>query len=192
MLSPFHPQPKRLVPFDFRNGPFFKIPQAPVSRIPIQLVIPTFEPLAVTGYPRRRTQRYSTVVNLGPPGSAHGGGSKGETAMKTLTKLTLVIAVLATGLASSVSASTHGDSTYYDTIRPHGHPRSDAIYNASVNACYRSSARAAPPCTIPMLQELYALTRLPLPYTNVVKTRRALPSERWRNVPTLARVSAFR
>ena len=62
--------------------------------------------------------------------------------MKTLTKLTLVIAVLATGLASSVSASTHGESMYYDTIRPHGHPRSDAIYNASVNACYRSSGQS--------------------------------------------------
>jgi hypothetical protein len=58
------------------------------------------------------------------------------------TKLMLVIAVLATGLASSAVASTHGESTYYDTIRPHGHPRSDAIYNASVNACYRSSGES--------------------------------------------------
>jgi hypothetical protein len=62
--------------------------------------------------------------------------------MKTLAKLTLVIATLATGLASSASASTHGESTYYDTIRPHGHPRSDAIYNAGVNACYRSSGQS--------------------------------------------------
>jgi hypothetical protein len=62
--------------------------------------------------------------------------------MKTLAKLTLVIATLATGLASSASASTHGESTYYDTIRPHGHPRSDAIYNTSVNACYRSSGQS--------------------------------------------------
>jgi hypothetical protein len=69
-------------------------------------------------------------------------GSKGETTMKTLAKLTLVIATLATGLASSASASTHGEATYYDTIRPHGHPRSDAIYNASVNACYRSSGQS--------------------------------------------------
>jgi hypothetical protein len=63
-------------------------------------------------------------------------------AMKTLTKMTLVVAVLATGLASSAGASTHGESMYYDTVRPHGHPRSDAIYNASVNACYGSSGES--------------------------------------------------
>jgi hypothetical protein len=62
--------------------------------------------------------------------------------MKTLTKMTLVIAVLAAGVASSAGASTHGESMYYDTIRPHGHPRSDAIYNASLNACYRSSGES--------------------------------------------------
>jgi len=31
---------------------------------------------------------------------------------------------------------------YYDTIRPNGHPRSDAIHNASVNACYTASGQS--------------------------------------------------
>jgi hypothetical protein len=62
--------------------------------------------------------------------------------MTTPTKLTLVIAVLATGLVSSASASTHGEKTYYDTIRPHGHPRSFALYKASVNACYGATGES--------------------------------------------------
>ena len=57
-------------------------------------------------------------------------------------KLMLAVAILATGMISSASASSHGESTYYDTIRPHGHPRSDAIYNANVNACYSSSGES--------------------------------------------------
>jgi hypothetical protein len=62
--------------------------------------------------------------------------------MTTPTKLTLVIAVLATGLVSSASASTHGEKMYYDTIRPHGHPRSFALYNTSVNACYAATGES--------------------------------------------------
>jgi hypothetical protein len=57
-------------------------------------------------------------------------------------KLMLAVAILATGMVASASASTHGESTYYDTIRPHGHPRSDAVYNANVNACYSSSGES--------------------------------------------------
>jgi hypothetical protein len=59
--------------------------------------------------------------------------------MTTPTKLTLVIAVLAIGLVSSASAATHSDKMYYDTIRPHGHPRSQTLYDAGVNACYRAT-----------------------------------------------------
>jgi hypothetical protein len=54
----------------------------------------------------------------------------------------LAVAILTAGMVSSASASTHGESTYYDTIRPHGQPRSDAVYNASVNACYSSSGES--------------------------------------------------
>jgi hypothetical protein len=62
--------------------------------------------------------------------------------MTTPRKLMLAVAILATGMVSSASASSHGESTYYDTIRPHGQPRSDAVYNANVNACYSSSGES--------------------------------------------------
>jgi hypothetical protein len=62
--------------------------------------------------------------------------------MTTPRKLMLAVAILATAMVSSASASSHGETTYYDTIRPHGHPRSDAVYNAAVNACYSSSGES--------------------------------------------------
>jgi hypothetical protein len=62
--------------------------------------------------------------------------------MTTPRKLMLAVAILATGMVSSASASTHGESYYHDTIRPHGHPRSVAVYNANVNACYSSSGES--------------------------------------------------
>ena len=63
--------------------------------------------------------------------------------MTRLTKLTLLIAVLSTGLVSSASASrTHSEKTYYDTIRPHGHPRSFALYSAGVDACYAATGES--------------------------------------------------
>ena len=62
--------------------------------------------------------------------------------MTTPRKLMLAVAILATGMVSSASASTHGESFYHDTIRPHGHPRSVAVYNANVNACYSSSGES--------------------------------------------------
>ena len=62
--------------------------------------------------------------------------------MTTRRKLTLAVGILATAMVSSASASTHGESTYRDTIRPHGHPRSTAVYNANVNACYSSSGES--------------------------------------------------
>jgi hypothetical protein len=51
-------------------------------------------------------------------------------------KTALILSALLLGLASSAHASTHGESTYRDLIRPHGMPRSDAVYNAAVNGCY--------------------------------------------------------
>lgn len=51
----------------------------------------------------------------------------------------LLVAILLVGMASGANASSHGESTYRDLIRPHGHPRSDAIYDAAVNACYQRS-----------------------------------------------------
>jgi hypothetical protein len=57
-------------------------------------------------------------------------------------KLMLAVAILATGMVSNAGASTHGESTYHDTIRPHGHSRGYAVYNANVNACYSSSGES--------------------------------------------------
>jgi hypothetical protein len=62
--------------------------------------------------------------------------------MTTPIKMTLAVAILAIAMVSNASASTHGVSTYYDTIRPHGHARSDAVYNRAVNACYSSSGQS--------------------------------------------------
>lgn len=62
--------------------------------------------------------------------------------MTTPRKLMLAVAILATGTVSSACASTHGESTYYDTVRPHGHPRSTAVYNANVSACYSASGES--------------------------------------------------
>ena len=62
--------------------------------------------------------------------------------MTTPAKLTLAIALLATALFSSASASTHRDSVYYDTIRPHGHPRSATLHNASVDACSSAAGQS--------------------------------------------------
>jgi hypothetical protein len=33
----------------------------------------------------------------------------------------------------------HYDDTYYDLVRPNGQPRSDAIFNADLNFCYRQT-----------------------------------------------------
>jgi hypothetical protein len=56
--------------------------------------------------------------------------------MKTAIKMALILSALVIGLGSNAYASTHGETTYWDLIRPHGKPRSDAIYNAAVNGCY--------------------------------------------------------
>jgi hypothetical protein len=62
--------------------------------------------------------------------------------MTTPRKLMLAVAILTTGMVASASASTHGESYYHDTIRPHGHSRGVAVYNANVNACYSSSGES--------------------------------------------------
>jgi hypothetical protein len=33
----------------------------------------------------------------------------------------------------------HSEDTYYDLVRPNGQPRSDAIFDADLNFCYRQS-----------------------------------------------------
>jgi hypothetical protein len=51
-------------------------------------------------------------------------------------------AVLATGLLLATVLGVHADTTldtYHDLIRPHGQPRSDAIFSASLAFCYRQT-----------------------------------------------------
>ena len=33
----------------------------------------------------------------------------------------------------------HSDDTYYDLVHPNGHPRSDAVFQADLNFCYRET-----------------------------------------------------
>ena len=54
----------------------------------------------------------------------------------------VLLGALSPGLVSSASASTRGEKTYHDTIRPNGHPRSFALYKASVNACYSATGES--------------------------------------------------
>jgi hypothetical protein len=54
----------------------------------------------------------------------------------------VLLGALSPGLVSSASASTHGEKTYSDTIRPNGHPRSFGVYKASVNACYSATGES--------------------------------------------------
>jgi hypothetical protein len=90
--------------------------------------------------------------------------------MTTPRKLMLAVAILATGMVSSASASSHGESTYYDTIRPHGHPRSDAVYNANVNACYSSSGESRTAVyDTPAFKQCMLSRGYRFEYTNVVQ-----------------------
>jgi hypothetical protein len=43
---------------------------------------------------------------------------------------------------SPALASSHYETMYHDNIRPHGHPRSDAVYNAALDDCYSQTGLA--------------------------------------------------
>jgi hypothetical protein len=43
---------------------------------------------------------------------------------------------------SPALASSHYEMNYHDNIRPHGRPRSDAVHNAALNACYSQTGLA--------------------------------------------------
>jgi hypothetical protein len=46
----------------------------------------------------------------------------------------IACALLLAGTLAALAA--HSNDTYYDLVRPNGHPRSDAIFNADLNFCY--------------------------------------------------------
>ena len=48
----------------------------------------------------------------------------------------LIGAVLLCGLAAAHAGT---NDTYYDLVRPNGQPRSDAIFDADLNFCYRQT-----------------------------------------------------
>lgn len=54
----------------------------------------------------------------------------------------LMVAVMLLGSVSAAAATSHYETTYYDTIRPNGQPRSDAIYNAALDDCYSRTGAA--------------------------------------------------
>jgi hypothetical protein len=56
---------------------------------------------------------------------------------KVIVTTALVIASLSPAFASS-----HYETMYHDNIRPNGHPRSDAVYNAALDDCYRQTGLA--------------------------------------------------
>lgn len=51
----------------------------------------------------------------------------------------LVVAALLLCSLSQAYAASHAEMVYCDTIRPHGHKRSDAVGNASLDFCYRKT-----------------------------------------------------
>jgi hypothetical protein len=54
-------------------------------------------------------------------------------------KRVCIIAGLLVCSLSQAYATTHAEMVYRDIIRPHGHKRSDAIGNASLDFCYRQT-----------------------------------------------------
>jgi len=50
--------------------------------------------------------------------------------------MTRAMIVTALMLGTALGAQAGTNDTYYDMIRPNGHPRSDAIFQAALNACY--------------------------------------------------------
>ena len=54
----------------------------------------------------------------------------------------LMVAALMLSSASSAFATSHYEITYYDTIRPNGQPRSQAVYDAALNDCSRRTGAA--------------------------------------------------
>ena len=54
----------------------------------------------------------------------------------------LATAAILIASLSPALASSHYEMMYHDNIRPHGHPRSDAVYNAALDDCYSQTGLA--------------------------------------------------
>jgi hypothetical protein len=65
-------------------------------------------------------------------------------------KRTVIIAVVFLASLTNVRADGIAQEHYRDLIRPHGHPRSDAVHQADLNYCYsQTGANRAFPDTPP-------------------------------------------
>jgi hypothetical protein len=53
-----------------------------------------------------------------------------------------IIVTTALLLVTAVAAQAQPVASYYDLIRPNGHPRSDAIHEADLNFCYRQTGQS--------------------------------------------------
>ena len=56
-------------------------------------------------------------------------------------KKIIMTAALVLASLSPALASLHYETTYHDNIRPHDRPRSDAVYNAALDACYAQTGQ---------------------------------------------------
>ena len=54
----------------------------------------------------------------------------------------LLIAAMVLGSVSAAAATSHYQTTYYDTIRPNGQSRREAVYNAALDDCYSRTGAA--------------------------------------------------
>jgi len=54
----------------------------------------------------------------------------------------ILAAALTLGSLSSALASSHYDTMYHDNIRPNGHPRPQAVYDAALDDCYNQTGLA--------------------------------------------------
>jgi hypothetical protein len=57
-------------------------------------------------------------------------------------KRAIIVAGLLLGPLSQAYATTHYENNYRDLIRPHGQPRSQAVYDSALEACYAQTGLA--------------------------------------------------
>jgi hypothetical protein len=54
---------------------------------------------------------------------------------------------------SQALATTHYAMSYHDTIRPHGHPRSEAVYDSALDFCYGKTGLSRDAADTPAFKE---------------------------------------
>jgi hypothetical protein len=63
-------------------------------------------------------------------------------AKHSISKHAIAVTALVLTSLSPAFASSHYETTYHDTIRPNGHPRSDKVYNAALDHCYSATGQS--------------------------------------------------